>query len=347
MPDLSYDVDNMYTEPKPMSAHEKAAILFIALGGDYAAKVFPHMDEDEIETITLDIANNKQVSVEKKNTVISEFYQLMMAHDYISMGGIEFAQNALEKALGAERAAEILKKLSNTLQVRPFEFLRKTDPSQLLNFLQNEHPQTIALVMAYLSPDQAGIVMSGLSIDSQADVAKRIALMDRTSPDVIREIEKVLEKKISSLSTQDFTIAGGVPTVVEILNRVDRATERAIIESLEVDTPELAEEIKQLMFVFEDIILLDDRSVQLVVREVDTKDLALAMKATNEDVTAKIYKNMSKRAADMLREEISYMGPVKIRDVEEAQTKIVNVIRTLEDRGEIVIVRGQGEGMFV
>lgn len=339
--------DSMYSDPKPMSAHEKAAILFIALGSDCAAKVFPHMDEDEIETITLDIANNRQVSIEKKNQIISEFYQLMMANDYISTGGVEFAQSALEKALGAEKAGEILKKLTTSLQVRPFEFLRKTDPSQLLNFLQNEHPQTIALVMAYLSPDQAGIVMSGLSIDSQADVAKRIALMDRTSPDVIREIEKVLEKKLSSLSTQDFTIAGGVPTVVEILNRVDRSTERAIIESLEIDNPELAEEIKQLMFVFEDIVLLDDRSVQLVVREVDTKELALAMKATNEDVTAKIYKNMSKRAADMLREEISYMGPVKIRDVEEAQTKIVNIIRTLEDRGEIVIVRGQGEGMFV
>ena len=344
-PDLSYDT--MYSEPKTMSAHEKAAILFIALGSDCAAKVFPHMDEDEIETITLDIANNRQVSIAKKNQIISEFYQLMQANDYISTGGVEFAQSALEKALGAEKAGEILKKLTTSLQVRPFEFLRKTDPSQLLNFLQNEHPQTIALVMAYLSPDQAGIVMSGLSVDAQADVAKRIALMDRTSPDVIREVEKVLEKKISSLSTQDFTIAGGVPTVVEILNRVDRSTERAIIESLEVDNPELAEEIKQLMFVFEDIILLDDRSVQLVVREVDTKDLALAMKATNEDVTAKIYKNMSKRAADMLKEEISYMGPVKIRDVEEAQTKIVNVIRTLEDRGEIVIVRGQGEGMFV
>lgn len=343
-PDLSYD---MYAEPKKMSAHEKAAILFIALGSDCAAKVFPHMDEDEIETITLDIANNKQVSIDKKNQIIGEFYQLMMANDYISTGGIEFAQNTLEKALGADKAGEILKKLTTSLQVRPFEFLRKTDPSQLLNFLQNEHPQTIALVMAYLSPDQAGIVMSGLSIDMQADVAKRIALMDRTSPDVIREIEKVLEKKLSSLSTQDFTIAGGVPAVVEILNRVDRSTERAIIESLEAENPELAEEIKQLMFVFEDIILLDDRSVQLVVREVDTKELALAMKATNEDVTAKIYKNMSKRAADMLKEEISYMGPVKIRDVEEAQTKIVNVIRTLEDRGEIVIVRGQGEGMFV
>lgn len=341
------EIDDMYSEPKPMSVQEKAAILFIALGSDSAAKVFPHMDEDEIESITLKIANNKQVSIEKKNEVISEFYQLMQAHDYISTGGMEYAQNVLEKALGPEKAKEIIAKLSSTMQVRPFEFLRKTDPAQLLNFLQNEHPQTIALVMAYLSPDQAGIVMSGLSIDMQADVAKRIALMDRTSPDVIREIEKVLEKKLSSLSTQDFTIAGGVPTVVEILNRVDRSTERAIIESLEVDNPELAEEIKQLMFVFEDIILLDDRSVQLVVREVDTKELALAMKATNEEVTAKIYKNMSKRAADMLKEEISYMGPVKIRDVEEAQTKIVNIIRTLEDRGEIVIVRGQGEGMFV
>ena len=249
--------------------------------------------------------------------------------------------------MGAEKAAEILNRLTTSLQVRPFEFLRKTDPSQLLNFLQNEHPQTIALVMAYLSPDQAGIVMSGLSVDAQADVAKRIALMDRTSPDVIREVERVLEKKLSSLSTQDFTIAGGVPNVVEILNRVDRSTERAIIESLEVDSPELAEEIKQLMFVFEDIIMLDDRSLQLVLREVDTKDLSLAMKATSDEVAEKIYKNMSKRAADMLREEISYMGPVKIRDVEEAQTKVVNVIRTMEDKGQIVIVRGGGEGMLV
>ena len=226
-------------------------------------------------------------------------------------------------------------------------FLRKADNSQLLSFLQNEHPQTIALVMAYLDPQQAGIIMTGLPIDSQADVAKRIALMDRTSPDVVREIERVLEKKLSSMSMQDFTSAGGVQAVVEILNRVDRGTERAIIESLEVDNPELAEEIKQLMFVFEDIVMLDDRSVQIVLREVDTKELALAMKATNDDVTAKIYKNMSKRAADMLKEELSYMGPVKIRDVEEAQSKIVNVIRTLEDKGVIVIVRGQGEGMLV
>ena len=340
-------LQDMYNEPKPMTSYEKAAILFIALGGEYAAKVFEHMDEDEIESITLEIANNRHVPLEKKNAVISEFYSLMMANDYVSTGGLEYAQGVLEKALGADKATEILQRLTTSLQVRPFEFLRKTDPSQLLNFLQNEHPQTIALVMAYLSPDQAGIVMSGLSVDAQADVAKRIALMDRTSPDVIREVERVLEKKLSSLSTQDFTIAGGVPSVVEILNRVDRSTERAIIESLEVDSPELAEEIKQLMFVFEDIIMLDDRSLQLVLREVDNKDLSLAMKATSDEVAEKIYKNMSKRAADMLKEEISYMGPVKIRDVEEAQTKIVNVIRTLEDKGVIVIVRGGGEGMLV
>ena len=338
---------DMYSEPKPMTAHEKAAILFIAIGGEYAAKVFEHMDEEEIESITLEIANNRHVSVEKKAAVISEFYQLMMANDYISTGGLEYAQTVLEKALGTEKATEILNRLTTSLQVRPFEFLRKTDPSQLLNFLQNEHPQTIALVMAYLSPDQAGIVMSGLSVDAQADVAKRIALMDRTSPDVIREVERVLEKKISSLSTQDFTTAGGVQAVVDVLNHVDRSTERAIIESLEVDNPELAEEIKQLMFVFEDIVLLDDRSLQLVLREVDTKELALAMKATSDEVAEKIYKNMSKRAADMLREEISYMGPVKIRDVEESQTKVVNIIRTMEDKGLIVIVRGQGEGMLV
>ena len=340
-------LQDMYNEVKPMSAHEKAAILFIALGGDYAAKVFEHMDEDEIESITLEIANNRHIQHDKKAAVISEFYQMMMANDYVSTGGLEYAQSVLEKALGADKATDILNRLTTSLQVRPFEFLRKTDPSQLLNFLQNEHPQTIALVMAYLSPDQAGIVMSGLSVDAQADVAKRIALMDRTSPDVIREVERVLEKKLSSLSTQDFTIAGGVPSVVEILNRVDRSTERAIIESLEVDSPELAEEIKQLMFVFEDIILLDDRSLQLVLREVDTKDLSLAMKATSDEVAEKIYKNMSKRAADMLKEEISYMGPVKIRDVEEAQTKVVNKIRDLEDKGQIVIVRGGGEGMLV
>ncbi len=330
-----------------LTNQEKAAILFIALGPEYSAKLFQHMDDDEIERITLEIASHKQVSAEMKANVISEFYQMAMAKDYISTGGLEYAQNVLEKALGAEKAMDIINRLTTSLQVRPFDFLRKTDPSQLLTFIQNEHPQTIALIIAYLEPDQAATVLGSLPTDVQADVARRIAVMDRTSPDIIREVERVLERKLSTLVNQDFTTAGGVEAVVEVLNRVDRTTEKSILEALEVDNPELAEEIKRRMFVFEDIVLLDDRSLQMVLREVDNKDLSLALKATPSEVSDKVYKNMSKRAADMLREEIEFMGPVKIRDVEEAQVKVVNIIRALEEKGEIVVSRGQGDEMFV
>ena len=287
------------------------------------------------------------ISAEQKTEVVSEFYQMVMAKDYISTGGLEYAQSVLEKALGSEKAMDIINRLTTSLQVRPFDFLRKTDPSQLTNFIQNEHPQTIALIMAYLDPDQAATVLGSLQSEFQADVAKRIAMMDRTSPEVIREVERVLERKLSTLVTNDFTTAGGVKAIVEVLNRVDRTTEKSIIENLEVDNPELAEEIKRLMFVFEDIVQIDDRSLQMVLREVDTKDLSLALKATPKEVADKVYKNMSKRAADMLREEIEFMGPVKIRDVEEAQQKVVNVIRSLEEKGELVISRGQGDEMIV
>ncbi len=337
-----YDDDD-----EELSSQEKAAILFIALGPEYTAKLLQHLDDDEIERITLEIANHKQVSAEQKAAVISEFYQMAMAKDYISTGGLEYAQNVLEKALGSEKALDIINRLTTSLQVRPFDFLRKTDPSQLLTFIQNEHPQTIALIIAYLESDQAAIVLGSLPPEFQADVARRVAIMDRTSPDVIREVERVLERKLSSLMTQDFTTAGGVKAIVEVLNRVDRTTEKSIIETLEVDNPELAEDIKRLMFVFEDIVMLDDRSLQMVLREVDTKDLSLALKATPQEVADKVFKNMSKRAADMLKEEIEFMGPVKIRDVEEAQLKVVNVIRSLEDKGEIVISRGQGDEMIV
>ncbi|MBR3623523.1 MAG: flagellar motor switch protein FliG [Selenomonadaceae bacterium] len=330
-----------------LSNQEKAAILFIALGPEYSAKLFKHMDDDEIERITLEIASHKQVSAEQKAEIISEFYQMAMAKDYISTGGLEYAQNVLEKALGAEKAMDIINRLTTSLQVRPFDFLRKTDPSQLLTFIQNEHPQTIALIIAYLEPDQAATVLGSLPTDTQADVARRIAIMDRTSPDMIREIERVLERKLSTLVNQDFTTAGGVEAVVEVLNRVDRTTEKSIMEALEADNPELAEDIKRRMFVFEDIVNLDDRSIQRVLRDVDNKDLSLALKATPQEVSDKVYKNMSKRAADMLREEIEFMGPVKIRDVEEAQVKIVGVIRTLEEKGEIVVARGGGDEMFV
>ena len=343
MPDM-----DMYDEPlEDMSNQQKAAILFITLGPELSAPVFKHLSDDEIERITLEIASQKQVSPAQKAFVIGEFYQLAMAQDYLSTGGLEYAQDVLEKALGSEKAANILSRLTTSLQVRPFDFLRKTDPSQLLTFIQNEHPQTSALVMAYLDSDQAAMILTALPPDKQADVAKRIAEMDRTSPDVIREVERVLERKLSSLVTQDFTTAGGVKAIVEILNRVDRTSEKAIIETLEVDNPELTEEIKKLMFVFEDIVMIDDRSIQRILRDVDNKDLSLSLKATPKEVADKVFKNMSSRAADMLREEIEFMGPVKIRDVEEAQQRIVNVIRNLEDKGEIVVARGKGEEMIV
>ncbi|MFC2639076.1 MAG: flagellar motor switch protein FliG, partial [Mitsuokella sp.] len=322
---------DLYGSSSELSIRQKVAILFIALGPEYSAKLFQHMDDEEIEEITLEIASQKQVSAAQKAAVVSEFYQMAMAKDYISTGGLEYAQSVLEKALGAEKAMDILSRLTKSLQVRPFDFLRKTDPSQLINFIQNEHPQTIALIMAYLEPDQAAVVLGSLPAESQVDVSKRIAIMDRTSPEVVRDVERVLERKLSSLVSQDFTTVGGIDALVEVINRVDRTTEKSIIETLEVDNPELAEEIKRRMFVFEDVVQIDDRSLQMVLREVDQKDLSLALKAAPQEVADKVFKNMSTRAADMLREEIEFMGPVKIRDVEEAQQKIVAVIRTLEE----------------
>ncbi|SDD46279.1 flagellar motor switch protein FliG [Sporomusa acidovorans] len=330
-----------------VTGKQKAAILLIALGPDISAQVLKHMREDEIEKLTLEIANQRKLTQEQKDKVLNEFHQMCLAKEYISSGGLDYAREVLEKALGSDKAVSIINRLTTSLQIRPFDFARKTDPSQLLNFIQNEHPQTIALIMAYLQPEQSAAIVSALPPERQVDVARRIATMDRTSPDVIRDVERILERKLSSLVTQDFTAAGGVDSIVEILNRVDRTTERTIIENMEVQNPELAEEIKKKMFVFEDIVLLDDRSLQLVLREIDNKDLALALKATSSEVANKVYKNVSKRAAEMLREEIEYMGPVRIRDVEEAQQKIVNNIRRLEESGEIVVSRGKGDEIIV
>jgi len=330
-----------------LTGKQKAAVMLIMLGPDMSAQLLKHLKEEEIEKLTLEVANQRKLTQDQKDMVLAEYYQMMLARDFIASGGLEYAQEILEKALGAERAATIIGRLTSSLQIRPFDFARKTDPGQLLNFIQNEHPQTIALIMAYLHPEQAATILSSLPPERQVDVAKRIATMDRTSPDVIRDVERILERKLSSLVTQDFTAAGGVDSIVEVLNRVDRTTERTIIENLEVQDPELAEEIKKRMFVFEDIVALDDRSLQLVLREIDSKDLALALKAASNEVAEKVFKNMSKRASEILREEIQYMGPVRIRDVEEAQQKIVNVIRRLEESGDIIVSRGRGDEIIV
>ena len=326
---------------------QKAAILMITIGPEKSAAIFKHLKEEEIEALTLEIANTRSVSQSVKEAVLDEFYEVCLAQQYIAEGGIGYAKELLEKALGAEKAMDIISKLTASLQVRPFEFVRKTDPSQLLNFIQEEHPQTIALILSYLSPNQSAIIVSALPPDKQVDVAKRIALMDRTSPDVIKEVEKILERKLASLVNQDYTIAGGVDAVVEILNTVDRGTERHILETLEIESPELADEIRRKMFVFEDILTLDDKSIQRVLREVDNNELAVALKSTNEEVQEVIFNNMSKRLAVMIREDMEYMGPVRMKDVEEAQQKIVNIIRKLEDTGEIIISRGGGDEIVV
>ncbi len=326
---------------------QKAAILLIALGPEKSADIFKHLKEDEIEELTLEIANTRSVSPQVKEAVLNEFYQVCLAQQYIAEGGITYAKELLDKALGGERAQEVISKLTASLQVRPFEFVRKTDPSQLLNFIQDEHPQTIAMILSYLTPAQAAMIMSALTSEVQADVAKRIATMDRTSPDVVKEVERVLERKLSSLINQDYTIVGGVDAIVNILNTVDRSTEKHIMESLEIEEPELADEIRKKMFVFEDIMLLDDRAIQRVLRDVENSDLGIALKGANEDVQNTIFKNLSKRLASMIREDMEFMGPVRMKDVEEAQQKIVGVIRKLEDSGEIVISRGGGDEIVV
>ena len=326
---------------------QKAAILLIALGPEKSANIFKHLKEDEIEELTLEIANTRSVSPQTKEAVLEEFYQVCLAQQYIAEGGIGYAKELLDKALGEEQAQVVITKLTASLQVRPFEFVRKTDPSQVLNFIQDEHPQTIAMILSYLSSGQAAMILGSLPPEKQADVAKRIALMDRTSPDVIKEVESVLARKLASLANQDYTIVGGVDAIVNILNTVDRGTEKHIMESLEIEEPELADEIRKKMFVFEDILLLDDRAIQRVLRDVDNNDLEVALKGSNEEVKSVVLKNLSKRLAAMIEEDIEFMGPVRMKDVEEAQQKIVSIIRKLEDSAEIVISRGGGDEVIV
>lgn len=326
---------------------QKSAVLLITLGPEKSASIFKHLKEEEIEELTLEIANTRSITPQIKDEVINEFYQVCLAQQYIAEGGIGYAKELLEKALGTEKALDVIGKLTASLQVKPFEFIRKTEPSQLLNFIQDEHPQTIALILAYLSPQQASIIIASLPQERQADVAKRVAMMDRTSPDVIKEVEKILESKLASLVNQDYTIIGGVDQVVEILNAVDRGTEKHIMETLEIEEPELADEIRKKMFVFEDILLLDDRAIQRVLHDVDNNDLALALKGSNEQVQNAIFNNLSKRLAAMIKEDMEFMGPVRMKDVEEAQQKIVNIIRKLEDSAEIVISRGGGDEIIV
>ncbi|GEN44916.1 flagellar motor switch protein FliG [Alkalibacillus haloalkaliphilus] len=337
----------MTAQKRDLSGKQKAAALLISLGPDVSAEVYKHLTEEEIEELTLEISSVKKVDSAQKDEIMDEFHQIAIAQDYIAQGGINYAKTVLEKALGDEQANKIVERLTSTLQVRPFDFARKADPNQIYNFIQNEHPQTIALVLSYLEPEQASQILSSLPEDAQSDIARRVAVMDSTSPDIVNEVEHLLEKKLSTTVTQDYTETGGVESIVNILNSVDRTTERTILDDLEIQDPELAEEIKKRMFVFEDIVTLDNRAIQRIIRDTENEDLMLALKVASDEVKDVLFKNMSARMSETMKEEIEFMGPVRLKDVEEAQTRIVGTIRRLEEMGEIVIARGGGDDIIV
>jgi flagellar motor switch protein FliG len=327
---------------------QKAAILFITLGPDAAAGIIKKLPESEIQKITYEIANITSVGPEQKEEILNEFIQINQASDFIIEGGLEYARTLLGKALGMQRAKEIMEKVTEATQTyRPFSIARKADAHQLLNIISNEHPQTIALVLCYLQPDKAGQILSELPDEVQTEVAYRIASMSNTTPAVVKEIEKVLDSKLSSVVKSDMTVLGGIQTLVDILNQVDRTTEKNITEGLEKENAEMAERIKESMFVFEDVITLDDVAIQRVLREVETKELALALKGCSEEVANAIFRNQSKRAAAGLKEDMEFLGPVRLMDVEKAQQKIVAIIRRLDEAGEIVLSRGGEDAIIV
>lgn len=326
----------------------KAAIVLIQLGKDAAASVLSHLSDSEVEAISAEIARLEYVDASESTAVLEEFKEMAKARANWAQGGLGFAKNMLEQSLGAEKAAEIMERLQAAAIQMPFQFLHKADPVQLRTFIADEHPQVIALVLAHMTPDKASLVLSGLPASQQAAIAHRIAVMDRTSPEIIRSVEANLERKLSSvLQPSELSRVGGVDPLVNIINRSDRLTERQIVEGLEELDAELADEVRSRMFMFEDIIHLEDRSVQLVVRQVVEADLALALKGVSEAVRNKITSNLSSRAAENLLEEVELLGAVRLVQVEEAQQSVIRVIRQLEEQGQITIHRAGNDDELV
>jgi flagellar motor switch protein FliG len=326
-----------------LTGKRKAAMLLVALGEEVSTKVLKKLNERQIETVTHEIAEVGFVDSNEKKIIFDEFKDAVKEHGILSEGGMSYLRSILEKAVGPHKASDLLEKIIASKESIPFDCIRDVDPGQILNFIQNEHPQTIALILSYMRPEQSASILSALPHHKQVEVIKRIATMDQTAPDVIKEIEFMLQKKIASVSSQEFSMAGGVKAVAEVLNRADRSTEKSILEALEEENPEIADEVKKLMFVFEDIIMIDERGIQGILKEVDNKELALALKTASEELKEKIFNNMSKRAAEGIHEEMEYMGPVRLKNVEEAQQNIVAIVRRLEESGEIVI-GGRGGG---
>jgi flagellar motor switch protein FliG len=329
-----------------VKGRKKAAVLLVSLGSERAADVFRHLHDDEIEGLSLEMAKLQRVDPTMTATVLEELAATVQAYDSLIAGGVDYARDVLERALGGDRAAEIIGRLSSVIEMRPFEFLRRTPPEQIVTFLRNEAPQTVALVVANLHTTLGAQVLSHLPESEQADIAVRIARMGETSPDVVKQVESVMRQKLASVVQQDYSAAGGVKSLAEILNHADRPTERNVLDSLTEADEELAAEVRRLLFVFEDIIKLDDRSIQLVLREADQKDLALSLRGVSEEVKERLLQNMSERGAQMLLEEMEYQPPQRKRVVEEAQGRIVAIVRRLEEAGALVITRGDSDAVL-
>ena len=330
-----------------LSPKEKAAILLISLGKGYSAELYKYLSEEEISDMTLSITTTRRVEPEIREQIITEFYEMCLTQKFITEGGIDYAREILEQAIGPEKAEEMIRKLSSSLQVRPFDFIRRVDSNQIRNVIHNEHPQIIALVLSYIEPKQSAQIIASLPSDRQTEIISRISTMGSTSPEYVKEAERILERKITSMGFTENIVVGGIETIVDIINSLDRSSEKNILESLDVNDSELADEIRKRLFVFEDIAKLNNVTVQRVLREINNADLAVALKMAGEDVTRTIFANISKRLQDMIKDDMEVMGPVRVRDVEEAQQRIVNVIRKLEDEGEIVVARGEGDDLIV
>ncbi|UCD36925.1 MAG: flagellar motor switch protein FliG [Fidelibacterota bacterium] len=327
-------------EDKELTPNEKAATLLIALGVATSAGVMKHLPDEEVERLSIELAKLRDVSSDNVQKVIADFHEMMMARQYVSQGGLDYAKQVLEKAWGMRKAEEILKRIEAATEVSAFYLLQTVDDAQLLSFLQDEHPQTAALILANLKPKQAANVLSQLSEELQTEIAYRLATMEKTSPEMVREIENVLREQLGDVFGADMRSTGGAYAVAEILNSASRAAEKNILEHLRERDPELAMEVTNLMFLFEDLVTLSDESIQKIVKEVDSKTLAMALKATSDELQEKVFDNMSERAGGMLRDELEFLGAVRVSEVEEAQSQILDVVRRLDEAGEITIARG-------
>ncbi|HEX4124193.1 MAG TPA: flagellar motor switch protein FliG [Tepidisphaeraceae bacterium] len=337
----------MATDPIDMTGVHKAAVLLLSLDQENAAEIMRRLPAEAIEEVSREIASIKEVDAELRNDVLGEFYNLALANTYLSAGGLEYAKSLLRKSLSEDDAGRIIKQVTQQVQITPFSFLQKAESDSLLTFIQDEHPQTIALILAHLPPQKASEILVGLAGQKQIEVVKRVANMEQTNPEVIQEVERGLEHRLSDIVSQKFEKAGGVDSVAEILNLADRSTEKGILEGLEAEDPDLVEQIRRLMFVFEDILLVNDKGIQSVLKEVDNEELSMALKTASQELKDKIFKNMSERAAQLIQEDMQYMGPVRVSDVESAQQKIVDIVRRLEDAGEIIIAGRGGEKEMV